>query len=55
MSQDPSNCLFISVVKIEAEHPSALAQQELDFIEQELFVFILRSFDLELKVLPSGQ
>ena len=49
-----SNCALISGVKIQAEHPSALAQQLLDFILQELFVFSLRSFDFVLKVLPSG-
>ena len=50
-----SNCLFISVEKIEAEHPFDNDQLQLDFKLQVLCVVCLRYFDFVENVAPDGQ
>ena len=49
-----SNCLFISVEKILAEHPFDVVQQ-LEFTLQTLLAVSLRSFDSVEKLAPDGQ
>ena len=49
-----SNCLFISVEKILAEHPFDVVQQ-LEFTLQTLLAVSLRSFDFVEKLAPDGQ
>jgi hypothetical protein len=46
--------LFISVEKIEAEHPFDVVQQ-LEFTVQTLLAISLRFFDFVKKLAPDGQ